>query len=228
MTSQIDALNKVVTYYQSELQQSNFAKDYLKSRNITDETIFKFQIGYAPNNPKYSPRFRNRIIFPIWNASGILVGWTGRTLNNSPAKYLNTRESALFKKKQLLYLYHFAKKQIFNTQEVILVEGQMDAITLYQAGITNVVATSGTTSFSELSALLLGRYANRVYIIFDTDEAGIKAELAVKVFLESVGIPEIISISLPSDHDPDTYLNKHSTQEFIGLLHGPNQTTTSS
>ena len=226
MILQIKMVEDVIDYYHVELKNSEFVKEYLRSRDITKDTIIKFKLGYAPAEPKYAPRFRDRLIFPIWDQQGYAVGWTGRTLVNAPAKYLNTRESQVFKKSKLLYAYNFAKETIFMTQAVILVEGQMDAITLYQFGFKNTVASSGTSSFRTAAAVLLARYAKRVYVVFDADDAGKKAARAAHVHLTEAGVTDIITVNLPEGEDPASYILKYGKQSFLGLLHESRQTET--
>ena len=212
-------LQEVVDYCHLQLGESEAAKQYLQSRGITAETIDKFQLGYCPAEPEYVPRFRNRIIFPIWHHQGELVGWTGRTLVGDPAKYVNVKESALFKKSRLLYAYNFAKPHIIKKGFVVLVEGQMDAIMLHQAGIKFVVASSGTASFKTAAAGILARYDPYVFIVFDGDEAGAKASIAAEVHLKSVGITDITIVTLPEGEDPASFVLKRGRQEFLWLIH---------
>lgn len=226
MMLQIKMVGEVLNYYHEILKESSMAKEYLRSRGLTKDTVVKFKIGYAPHEPKYAPRFHDRIIFPIWDQQGYSVGWTGRTLINAPAKYLNTRESSIFKKSRLLYAYNLAKESIFKTKAAILTEGQMDVITLHQYGITNVVASSGTSSFRATTAALLARYAQRVYIIFDGDDAGIKASRAARVHLEEAGVSNIVTVHLPEGEDPASYILKYGKSKFLGVLNESRQTAT--
>jgi len=225
MILQTDLVRDVVSYYHEQLKLSDTAKDYLHSRGLTDKTIDHFHIGYAPHEPKYAPRFRDRVIFPIYDQQGYPVGWTGRTLVGSHAKYLNTRDSIIFKKNRLLYAYNCAKETIFKTQEAILTEGQMDVVTLHQEGFTNAVATSGTSAFRRKGevapiALLLGRYARKVYIVYDEDDAGIAARRAAIVHLTKAGIPNIVIVTLPAKEDPASYILKYGAVKFTEVLHG--------
>lgn len=213
-------LAKVLDYFRIELEKSNIARQYLKSRGIEAETIYKFQLGYCPGDPKFVPRFRDRIIFPIWDQHSELVGWTGRTLVNAPAKYVNVKESVLYKKSRLLYAYNFAKASIIDTGEVILVEGQMDALILHQVGFTNTVATSGTASFKLAAASLVARYDPKVFIVFDGDSAGIKAAVSAEVHLKSVGVTNVVNVQLPEGEDPASFVLKKGRHAFLKLLQG--------
>jgi len=212
----------VVDYFHAEFKKSETAKLYAKARGISKESVIKFKIGYAPVDTKYAPRFRNRLIFPIWNTQGILVGWTGRTLVNDDAKYINVKESAVFKKNRLLYAYNFASPSIFKTGAVILCEGQMDVLILHQFGITNAVATSGT-SFKIPAACLLTRYAKRVYLVFDGDQPGRDASLAAAKYLGDIGGIDIVDVVLPEGEDPASILVQYGRRYFLELLHDARQ-----
>jgi len=216
-------VNIVVDYFHEEFKRSEVAKQYVKSRGLTKETVVKFKIGYAPSHPKYGERFRNRIIFPIWDQRGILVGWTGRTLVNDDAKYVNVKESLSFKKNRLLYAYNFAVDSIFETQAAVLCEGQMDAITMHQFGITNAVASSGTSSFRLAAACLLARFARRVYLVFDGDQAGRDAAIASQKHLNDVGVTDVIDVVLPEGEDPASLLTKYDKNYFLRLLYDARQ-----
>jgi len=216
MTS-YEKIQKAIDYYHNELKKSQEAKDYLKSRGITKESIIKLQLGYAPSVCQIAPRFHDRIIFPIWDAYGNPIGWTGRTLIGAPAKYINVKESPEFQKGRVLYMYHLAKKAIAASGWAILVEGQMDAITLHQFGLQNTVAASGT-AFRAPAANMLTRYAQRVYVIFDTDEAGEKAKTKAMKFLKEIGV-DVYLISIPEgEDDPDFFIRKYGKNTFMELL----------
>jgi len=219
----MNELEIAVDYFHDEFKKSDGAKQYAKSRGLTKEIITKFKIGYAPPNPKYAPRFRNRLIFPIWEQRGNLVGWTGRTLVNAPAKYVNVKESLTFKKSRLLYAYNFARDSIYENQAAVLCEGQMDAIMLHQYGITNAVASGGTSSFRVTTACLLSRYARRVYIVFDGDQAGRDAALAAEKHLTDAGVLDIIHVPLPDKEDPASILLNQGKEHFLGLLNDARQ-----
>lgn len=212
-----DKVQQAIDYYCKELKKSQVAKDYLKSRGITKESVIKFQLGYAPTDCKIASRFRNRIIFPIWDIYGRPIGWTGRTVSGVLPKYNNVKESAIFRKGRILYLYHIAKQAIAASGWAILVEGQMDALTLHQAGLINTVASSGT-AFKESAANILARYAERVYTIFDADNAGELAKLKATKLLKSANV-DVYTVTIPEGaDDPDMYLRKYGKPSFMGLL----------
>ncbi|GIO23110.1 DNA primase [Oceanobacillus sp. J11TS1] len=216
--------------------------EYLKSRGITKETLEEFQIGYAPNkrdftakfltqkgfskplllksgilagndNNEVIDRFRGRIIFPIRNALGRTVGFGGRALpdDNGP-KYLNSSEGELFQKSKLLYNFDLAKRHIRKENEAILMEGYMDVISAYQAGVKNVVATLGT-AITETQAKLLNRYVQTVVICFDGDSAGIEAAYKAALLLKSVGC-EVRIAKLDAEDDPDSFILTHGAEAF--------------
>lgn len=214
-------VQQAVSYYHDELKKSQLAKGYLKSRGVSKESIMRYQLGYAPLNPTIGWRFRNRLIFPIYNQYGTPVGWTARTLDNVGAKYINVKESAEFKKGRLLYLYHLAKKAIFKKEVAILVEGQMDAIILQQFGFLNTIAASGT-AFKPAAARLLARYVKKVYVVFDADDAGRKAQLKAQKFLEDADPQlKVILVCLP-EGDPASFLLKYGRETFIQTLRSAN------
>ena len=208
----------ITNYFHNEFKHSDVAKSYVKSRGISKDIAIQFKIGYAPPEPKYAKRFNNRIIFPIWDQQGTEVGWTGRTLVRASAKYVNVKESALFKKSRLLYGYNFAIESMYKTKAAILCEGQTDIVTMCQFGITNAVASSGVTSFKTAAACLLSRYATRIYIVFDADEAGEIASLAAEKYLREVGVTDIIPVTLPKNEDPASILTKYGKNYYLGLL----------
>lgn len=179
------------------------AREYAHSRGITDETIAALKIGFANDSwdelvsqaarvglqpdvllqaglaasndkGRVYDRFRNRLIFPICDAVGRPVAFGGRALGDDPAKYLNSPESALFSKSRILFNLDLARSQIEKTREVIVVEGYVDAVLVYQAGVFNVVATLGT-AMTDAHVKLIRPLADRVYMCFDADEAGDKA-----------------------------------------------------
>ena len=226
MSSELDDILELINYYHKELKYSTVAKDYLKSRGIIKESIIRFKIGYCPHNPtKGHIKYQDRIIFPYWNTQDEIVGWIGRTLVDGPKKYLNTPESAIFKKSKLLYGYNFAKKAIFKTKTAVLVEGQMDIILLQQAGIFNTVAAS-TAGIKETGANLLSRFAKRVYIAFDGDEAGYKGAIASQLELVKSGMPDVIIVKMPDKEDPASFIQQYGKDGFLRLLYEHRQVKT--
>jgi len=212
----LNKIQQAIDYFHEELKKNVDVKDYLKSRGILKESVIKYHLGYVPSNPTIGKRFHDRLIFPIYDQYGTPVGWTARTLINASAKYVNVKESAEFQKGRFLYPYHFAKKAIFKKEVAILVEGQMDAIILRQFGLLNTVAASGT-AFKPAAARLLARYAKKVYVVLDADDAGSRAQLKAQKYLEEVGV-EVILVDLPESEDPASFILKYGKEEFIQLI----------
>ena len=205
------------------------ALEYARRRGMSDETLRAFSIGYAPQGyealiaaarqARVEPqllidaglagssergrvydRFRHRLIFPIRDASGRVVGFGGRTLGDDPAKYLNTPETALFHKARLLYGLDRARDAIRQKREAVVVEGYTDVVLLHQAGVCNAVATLGT-ALSDEHVRLLAPLAERVTMCFDADAAGARAaERAVEVALSDR--IEVKVALLPTGQDP--------------------------
>lgn len=163
-------------------------------------------------------RFRERIMFPIQNLTGRIVGFGGRilTTKNDTAKYVNSPESPIYRKGELLYGMPWARDSIRKEDTSIVVEGYLDLITLHQGGILNTVATSGTALTSK-QAQLLRRFSPKVIIVYDGDSAGQKAALRGSDVLLSEGLDVRICI-LPDGHDPDTYVKKQGAEKFYLLL----------
>jgi DNA primase len=187
--------------------------NYLKTRGISDASIEKFQIGYAPTNNEvmqfftqnhipmpsaesvgvvaknerggYYSRFIERVTFPIFNASDMIIGFGGRTLTNHPAKYINSPQTKLFNKSRVLYGYNIAKHHIYEKKTLIVTEGYLDVIMLHQAGFNTAVATLGTALTSE-HLPLLKKGEPKIILAYDGDNAGIEAALkAAKMLLAS-------------------------------------------
>ncbi|MGI5921650.1 MAG: DNA primase [Syntrophomonadaceae bacterium] len=215
---------------------------YLNRRGVNGETINTFRLGYAPdkwdslldyllkkgfsvediklsgvvkrsdNQNKYYDIFRNRIIFPITNYTGEIIGFGGRVLDDSLPKYLNSPETDVFSKRRNLYGLFHARDSIRHENEAILVEGYMDCIKLFQAGIKNVVASLGT-SLTEEQSRLLRRYAEKVLILYDGDEAGQRETLRAIEIMSKTGL-KVDVLSLPGGKDPDEYLQENGKEEF--------------
>jgi DNA primase len=169
-------------------------------------------------NNEYYDKFRGRLMFPIHTPNGRVAAFGGRTLDPEAktAKYINSPESPIYSKRKTLYGLYFAKDEISKLDKAILVEGYMDVISLYQNGIKNVVAASGT-SLTEDQVRLLSRYTNNIVVIFDADEAGKKAakrsiEILLKFYFD------VRLLSLPSGEDPDSFIRAHSSDDFNALV----------
>lgn len=226
-------------YFKNLFSTRNNAYEYLRKRGLDDKTIKKFGLGYSfdsfnslknfliskgydineliecglisKKEEKTYDKFRNRIMFPIFDYRGNVIGFGGRVLDNSNPKYLNSPESIVFNKSENLYGINFCKKEIKN-KTVILVEGYMDLISLFQYGIKNVLASLGT-SLTKGQAQLIRRYADTVIISYDKDDAGIKATLRAIDILINFGI-NVRVLDLESSKDPDEFIRKYGVLEF--------------
>lgn len=162
----------------------------------------------------YYDKYRGRIIFPIFSANGRVIGFGGRILekNENVAKYLNSPESAVYSKRKVLYGLFHSKDEIRKLDKAILVEGYMDLISLFQAGIKNVVASSGT-ALTEEQVQLLSRFTKNVVVNFDADEAGQKAALrSIEILLKYDF--DVRILDLPDGEDPDSFVNKYGKDQF--------------
>jgi len=235
-------------YYSEQIEKAPFVLDYLEKRGINPETRRQFQLGFAPDSldgllrraesrklplealseagilgvtegGRRYERFGGRLVFPIWNLSGHIIGFGGRTLDpQGQPKYVNSPESPLYHKSRVLYGFNFARNAIDKAQEVVLVEGYMDLLSLWQAGIKNAVAVSGT-ALTRDHVHILGRFAKRAVLFFDGDGAGRKA---VKRSLEPLlaqGV-EIRVPVLPSQEDPDSFIRQNGAEGVLQLFAG--------
>lgn len=236
-------------FYQSNLLSPDAAqvRAYLESRGIDLERARELGIGYAPagwdalwqhlrkhgvdkkvalgaglvrmGKRGFRDCLRDRITFPIRDASGRIVAFGGRILmaNENQPKYLNTPETPIFQKGRLLYGFDRAKHAISRTGEAILVEGYTDVISLSLAGVENVVAPLGTALTEHHADLLRQRGANTVYMAFDGDEAGLRATFRnARAVLEKGIVPQVII--LPDGEDPDSFVRKHGAEAFMKAL----------
>lgn len=222
------------------------ARQYLFQRQIRPATARQFRLGYAPpywdaltkavqetgmpmeealqaglvqkakDGDGYFDRFRDRLIFPIFNPQGEVIGFGGRTLSGSEVKYLNTPETPLFQKRKCLYALHLARPFIREKGEVIVVEGYMDAIALHQSGFANAVATMGTALNAE-TVQTLKRYTNRIVIAFDCDSAGINAVLRSADLFRQQEM-EVRFVDLPEGTDPDSLIREQGATAFQECL----------
>lgn len=202
----------------SEVYRLGFAPDrrdglakYLKSNGVELDTALKLGIIRKSDSGWYD-LFRNRLIFPIRDARGQVIAFAGRVLDTALPKYINSPESPLYHKSSVLFGLDMALPTIRTGNSVIIVEGYFDHLALYRAGVQNVVATCGT-ALTGTHAGLIKRHAERVYTLFDSDNAGKKATIrSMELFLEQ-RIPAYV-ISLPAGDDPDSFLAVHSSEEF--------------
>jgi DNA primase len=175
-------------------------------------------LGLITHNQKrnsWYDTFRHRVIFPVFSVGGQVVGFGGRTLVNDPQtpKYLNSPESRLFEKSKLLYALNTAKDEIRRMETAILVEGYMDVLALHQAGITNAVASCGT-SLTRYQAKILQRYTRQVLFIYDADPAGKKSMISGIDTLVAEGITPFV-VMLPSGDDPDSFVRREGREKFL-------------
>lgn len=240
-----EAYNLAVKFYKNNLKSKDGikAKEYLKSRNIDDNIINDFEIGvsFSDNNlsklllsKKYDEKmltdiglcgkskelfdiFRNRIMFPIHNSNGEPIGFSGRIYNGeADSKYVNTRETYIFKKGETLFNYHRAVIEAKKMKYIVICEGQMDAIRIYSSGVKNVVATMGTALTKE-HVHLIKKLNVRVVLNMDSDKAGINAALTNGEILKSNGI-DVSVIKLDGAKDPDEYILKYGIDSYKDVI----------
>ncbi len=218
------------------------ARAYLKKRGFTQEVINRFGIGYAPDgwdtlirflktehitpavaektgliipkeNRGYYDRFRNRVMFPIFDITRQVIGFGGRVMDDTKPKYLNSPETPVYNKSRSLYGVHAAKDKCRETGTVYIVEGYFDLLALHQHGFANAVATLGTSLTLEHVRMLKRGFAKKAFLVFDSDAAGIKAaQRAVSLFLNE-GMDAAV-IVLREGYDPDSYLFEFGADAF--------------
>lgn len=223
-------------FFQEHLLESRKSLEYLKLRKLTDATIEKFKIGYAPEswdaflhyakqksltesdleraglvikkeNGGYYDRFRDRLVFTVFNTAQKPIAFGARTFDpKDQAKYINSPETPLYHKASILYGLSHSRGDIRRAEEAIVVEGYFDFLSLYQQGVTNVVASSGT-AFTPEQARLLGRSASSVVLMFDADSAGQQAAIRSVDFLFEAGL-DVKVVKLPAGEDPDSIARK--------------------
>ena len=243
-----DIYNLTNKLYQLNLNTTKgiSAKEYLKNRGINDETIKEFGIGLSLIKGNIYEAlikkgfdnkdilksglatengydlYRNRIMFPLWDLNGKVVGFSGRIFNGEDApKYINSRETEIFKKGELLYNYHRARNECRRKNEVIIMEGFMDVISAYTHGITNVVAAMGTAITSS-NAHLISRMAKNIILCFDGDDAGIMAANACTNELLKLDVfPSIVVLDKTKGKDPDEYIKNNGVEAFKEKLSHP-------
>jgi len=238
-----EAYTFALKYYQNNLNSSvgKTAKKYLLARKIDESLVKEFEIGLSlekrddltkllesksydlvtlnkiglssDNNDIYN----DRIMFPLYDVSGKVVGFSGRIYkDNNQNKYLNTKETVIFKKGELLYHYHIAKEECRIKKSVIIMEGFMDVIRASSIGIKNTVALMGTALTKE-QINLIKRLSNNILLCLDGDEAGAHATLSIGNTLFDMGI-EVKVVMLPNPDDPDSYILNNGKERFEGLI----------
>ncbi len=226
----------------NEEEGQDIALTYLKERNFREDIIKKFQLGYCLNSrdafsttaiaaqynaeylqksglsvlrdDKLMDNYRGRIIFPVQNQTGKIIGFGARIIKNNDRapKYINTPENEIYVKSRILYGLYFARKAIDNNDECLLVEGYTDVISLHQAGVENVVA-SGGTSLTQDQLRLIKKFTNNLTIIYDGDSAGIKAALRGLDMAVEEGL-NVKLVLIPDKEDPDSYVQKIGATAF--------------
>ena len=222
---------------------------YFKERGFRDDIIKKFELGYSPDvwdaltqsaitegyniqfleetgltirkeNEKFYDRFRGRVMFPIHSLTGRVIGFGGRTLktDKAVAKYVNSPESDIYHKSNVLYGLCFANKSMRVEDNCYLVEGYADVLSVHQAGIENVVASSGTSLTIE-QIRMIGRFTRNITILYDGDEAGIKASLRGLDMILEEGL-NVKIVLFPDGDDPDSYVQKFGSSAFKSHIEG--------
>ena len=192
--------------------------NYAKSRNLNLDKCLQLGLIGKTSEGKLYDKFPGRLIFPIFSPNGRVIAFAGRVLDpkDTGAKYINSPESLIYIKGRILYGLSFAKDDIRRLDKAIIVEGYMDLISLYQNGVKNVVAVSGT-ALTDDQVQLLSRYTKNVVLLFDADVAGIKASMrSIELLLKRD--MEVRIVSLPKGEDPDSYVNKYGKDEFEELI----------
>ena len=231
-------------FYRALREHNNPGYTYMRRRGISDETLNTFGIGYADDewtsltdhltgqgyepeklvevglssekDGRYYDKFRGRVIFPIINTGGKVIGFGGRIIAEGEPKYLNSRESAVFQKKNNLYGLNVTKDYVKKENRIILVEGYMDVISLYQAGIRNVSASLGT-ALTENQARLIKRYTSDVILSYDADAAGQKAALRGLDILYDEDLRARVLV-VTDGKDPDEFIKAKGRDAYLALV----------
>ena len=237
-------LELLLEWYKKNLINNKEALDYLLNRGVSQNSIEKFELGFVGSGssvinflkqnhiplPKavdagvialgergeYYARLVDRIIFPIYNTNGSIVGFGGRTITNHPAKYINSPQTKLFNKSRLLYGYNLAKRDIFDKGQVIVTEGYLDVIMLHQAGFNTAVATLGTALTSE-HLPILRKGEPKIILAYDGDSAGVNAALKASKLLSANGFEGKV-VLFPKGQDPADMVAESRIDELEQLI----------
>ena len=231
-------------YYHQNLYkpQAKIAQEYVKKRQLSNETLKSFKIGFSSkfdelfkelrkqgfeekeilesglvnknDRGQYIDRYRNRLMFPICDVRGRVIAFGGRVLDDSKPKYINSPENIVYSKGRHLFGLNVAKKG--DTKRLLIVEGYMDVISLHQRGITNVVAPLGT-ALTEQQGWLLRKNAEQIILSFDSDEAGLQAKLRALEILQNMGC-DLRVLQMDGAKDPDEYILKYGNARFQALV----------
>ncbi len=238
--------DETATFFQECLRTADIARKYLTKRRISAEVARKWRIGYSPESwdalvqwargKKYTPelleagglalpgerghydRFRGRLMFPICDEQGRVVGFSGRILTDAKdqPKYVNSPETPIFQKGKILFALDKARRSIIEEKHAIVCEGQFDTISCHEAGIANVVAPQGT-ALTEHHARILKRYAEEVILMFDADAAGQNAIVRSADPLWQAGIAIRVAV-MPEGHDPDSFVKTFGAEKMKEIL----------
>lgn len=242
---QLYELNRMAArfYLDAFTKRANPGLDYMRKRGMDPQTLIRFGIGFADeswdslyryfmdqgadvkqlmelglisqSNGKYFDKFRNRVMFPIINTRGKVIGFGGRVLGDGTPKYLNSPESSIFLKKNNLFGLNLTRQEINKRDCAILVEGYMDVISLYKAGVRNVSASLGT-ALTENQAAMLKRYTKNVILCYDSDGAGRAAALRGMDILRAAGC-NVKVMHVTDGKDPDEFVKKNGADAFYAL-----------
>ena len=231
-------------FYKAMREKSNKGYTYMKNRGISEEIMNKFGIGYADDGwtslydflraagvaekkmlelgliskskDRCFDKFRDRVIFPIINTAGKVIGFGGRIIGDGEPKYLNSQESGIFQKKNNLYGLNLTRKDVSREDSIVLVEGYMDVVSLYQAGVRNVSASLGT-ALTENQARLIKRYTRNVVLSYDSDQAGQNAAMRGIDILYREGLRARV-LRVSDGKDPDEFIRKNGRGAFYDLM----------
>lgn len=233
-----------------ESKSAEKARQYLKQRELSKETVEEFLIGYAPDRwdavlnwaqkkkyrteqiekaglilkksntstSNYYDRFRNRLMFPIFDEQNRVIGFSARSLeaNSKGAKYVNSPETQLFNKSRVLYALEKARRHIVESRQAIICEGQIDVIRCHQTGFKTAVSSQGT-AFTDNHVRILRRYADSVCIVFDPDKAGEDAAIRTATIFMDAGLAVRIA-ALPENEDPDSFIRMNGAEAFSAVI----------
>lgn len=228
-------------FFRDMLKRYPLPQRVLQQRAVSAETQQRFGIGYAPpewsaltnllharriplsiaaeaglvvlgDNGEYYDRFRDRLMFPIWDRQGCVVAFGGRALGDAQPKYLNSPETPVFRKSRTIYALHLAKERMMTERTALLLEGYMDVVAAHQAGFTHAIATMGT-ALTEEQIAILSRLVSRVIVIYDSDSAGVEAAKRAGEILRQHEIETLIA-RLPEGEDPDSLLRRLGAPAF--------------
>ena len=237
-------LDIAAKFFTASLMDSRAARAYISTRNLTEDDITRYSLGYSlnswdsltlhlrkmgisdkaildsglalSNDRGLYDRFRGRLMFPIRDITGKIIAFGGRLIDGEGAKYINSPEGQLYSKRRNLYLMDTARKFIREKDRSILVEGYMDALRLHKCGFTESVASLGTSLTAE-QAELLSRYSDRCYICYDSDSAGQNAAIKGMYTLAEHGL-SVYVVSIPDGKDPDEFLSSNPAGSFEKAL----------